>query len=182
MKSGERGRMDAAHELGHLTLHLHGGPRGRQAEVEADRFASAFLMPAGDVLAHAPRGISLEAVIHMKSRWGVAAIALVHRLRVLRLLTEWQYRTFCIELSKRGFRRSEPGGMVRDNSQILTKVFAVLRAEGTSRGSVARDLLIDSVELDSLLVGLVLASVAGGRIGRSYQGQTEKQKPDLRVV
>lgn len=27
MKSGERGRMDAAHELGHLTLHGHGIPR-----------------------------------------------------------------------------------------------------------------------------------------------------------
>lgn len=24
MRSGERGRMDAAHELGHLTLHEHG--------------------------------------------------------------------------------------------------------------------------------------------------------------
>jgi Zn-dependent peptidase ImmA (M78 family) len=46
MKSGERGRMDAAHKLGHLTLHGHGVPRSRQVELEADRFASAFLMPA----------------------------------------------------------------------------------------------------------------------------------------
>ena len=34
-KSGERSRMDAAHELGHLVLHAKGGPRGREAELEA---------------------------------------------------------------------------------------------------------------------------------------------------
>lgn len=184
MKSGERGRMDAAHELAHLTLHIHGGPRGRQAEVEADRFASAFLMPAADVLAHAPRGMSLGTVLRMKGRWAVSAISLVHRLRALQILTEWQYRTFCIELSKRGFRRRERDGIVRDGSQVLTKVFAALRTEGISRGAVARDLLIDPTELDSLLVGLVIAAVAGGRTGdrRSNQGQTRTQGPDLKVL
>ena len=45
MKSAEHGRFDAAHELGHLVLHGHGGPQGREAELEANAFASAFLMP-----------------------------------------------------------------------------------------------------------------------------------------
>ncbi len=34
LKSAERSRMDAAHELGHLVMHSLGGPRGRDAERE----------------------------------------------------------------------------------------------------------------------------------------------------
>ena len=55
IKTGEHGRFDAAHELGHLVLHRHGGPSGRRAEDEANRFASSFLMPAADVIARLPR-------------------------------------------------------------------------------------------------------------------------------
>ncbi len=58
-KSGERGRFDAAHELGHLVLHgEHEDPRREDeisqrpcAEAEANRFAAAFLMPRSSVLA-----------------------------------------------------------------------------------------------------------------------------------
>jgi Zn-dependent peptidase ImmA (M78 family) len=38
-KSSEHSRYDAAHELGHLVLHHHGTPQGRDAEREADAFA-----------------------------------------------------------------------------------------------------------------------------------------------
>lgn len=159
IKSGERGRTDAAHELGHLTLHEHGIARSRQAEIEADAFAAAFLMPADDVIAHTPRGISLKTVHKIKRRWGVSAMAMVHRLKSLSLITEWQYRTFCIQLSQAGYRRSEPDGLPRDTSQIFTKVFEALRAEGRSRNAIARDLSITSAELDCYLLGLTMASV-----------------------
>ena len=57
-KSAEHSRFDAAHELGHLVLHKHGGPhQGRETEVEANRFASCFLMPTDDVAARI-RGIT----------------------------------------------------------------------------------------------------------------------------
>ena len=182
MKSAERGRMDAAHELGHLTLHKHGGgPRNRYAEMEADRFGSAFLMPAGDVLAHAPRGITTTTILNMKHRWGVSAIALVYRLKILNILSEWHYRTLCIELSKMGYRRNEPEGRARDTSQVLAKVLGILREKGIPRSAVAKELRIDLAELDSLLVGLVIASMPGGR-SRSEQSQAKRQKPDLRVV
>jgi transcriptional regulator with XRE-family HTH domain len=39
-KSAEHSRFDAAHELAHLCLHKHGGPRQRHAEMEANAFAS----------------------------------------------------------------------------------------------------------------------------------------------
>jgi Zn-dependent peptidase ImmA (M78 family) len=159
IKSGERGRTDAAHELGHLTLHEHGIARSRQAEIEADAFAAAFLMPADDVIAHTPRGISLKTVHKIKKRWSVSAMAMVHRLKSLNLITEWQYRTFCIQLSQAGYKRSEPDGLPRDASQIFAKVFDALRAEGRSRSVIARDLSITSVELDSYLLGLTMVAV-----------------------
>lgn len=179
-KSAERARMDAAHELGHLTLHRkHGGPPRRHAELEANRFAATFLMPSGDLLAHASRGISLATVHRMKVRWGVAAIALVHRLRVLDLLTEWQYRTLCIEISKEGGRRNERNGIIRDNSQILAKVFGMLRDEGITQASVASELLINPSDLEALLRGLIITSVNGGRTG---EPQARKNKTNLRAV
>ena len=184
MKSAERGRMDAAHELAHLTLHAHGGPRSRQAEVEADRFASAFLMPAGDILAHASRNISPTTILRMKGRWGVSAIALVHRLMTLQVLTEWKYRTLCIEFSRRGYRRSEPNGIVRDSSQVLTRVLRMLREEGVQRSMIAKNLRIDRTELEAFLVGLVIASVPSSQDrGQTLrQSQAKKQRPKLKIV
>lgn len=174
-KSAERVRMDGGHELGHLTMHRqHGGPRSRLAEIDADRFGAAFLMPPGDMLARARRGINLQEIHRMKLRWGVSAIALVHRLKTLNLLTEWQYRSLCIEISQEGGRKTERDGILRDNSQILTKVFEMLRADGWSQASIAKDLSIDSAELESFLRGLTITAVQGGRFGDAPSG---KQRP-----
>lgn len=168
MKSAERWRMDAAHELGHLSLHGHGIPRSRTAELEADIFAGAFLMPRTDVLTYIPASVSLKKIDAMKKRWGVAAIALVHRLKTLGKITEWQYRVFCIEISKRGGRRGEQNGSVqRDMSQVFLKVLGTLRNEGVTRGMIARDLMITPTELDCLLRGLTITSVPDVKPGRS---------------
>jgi Zn-dependent peptidase ImmA (M78 family)/transcriptional regulator with XRE-family HTH domain len=161
-KTAEHGRFDAAHELGHLAMHTHSVPRNREAELEADRFASAFLMPRGDVFGHVPPPvtISLKTVHRLKKRWGVSAMALVHRLHKLNIIREWQYRNFVIGLSSAGYRTSEKDSEIeRDTSQIFAKVFATLRAEGTTRSMIARDLAFTTAEIDSLLVGLVMALV-----------------------
>ena len=94
---------DLAHELGHLVIHRdHRAPRGREAEFEADAFASSFLMPKSDVIANAPRFPSLKDLIHAKKRWRVSVAALNYRLRKLNLITEWHYRTLCIEIGRMG--------------------------------------------------------------------------------
>lgn len=80
MKTPEHSRFDAGHELGHLVLHKHGGPKGRKAEDEANQFASSLLMPASDVLATIPRIHTINQVIQTKKRWAVSAMALIHRL------------------------------------------------------------------------------------------------------
>ena len=92
MKSAERSRFDAAHELGHLVLHRHAGaPQGREAEHEANRFASAFLMPRGSVFAVAPVFPSLDRLAALKRQWIVSVGAIAYRLHALGLLTDWHY-------------------------------------------------------------------------------------------
>src|ERR1700742_2303507 len=108
-KSAERSRMDAAHELGHLVLHKHGGPRqGRDAEAEANSFASSFLMPQADVRSRLPFVAKLDDLVVAKKRWGVSVAALAYRLHKLGVLSAWQYRTFCIQINQRGFATKEP--------------------------------------------------------------------------
>jgi Zn-dependent peptidase ImmA (M78 family)/DNA-binding XRE family transcriptional regulator len=180
-KSAERGRFDATHELAHLTLHRHGGPHGRDAESEADCFASAFLMPKGSVTASFS-GVfpTLPTLIRQKQHWLIAVSALTRRLRDLHLISEWHYRTLCIEISQQGYRTHEPNGIPRETSQILTKAFAALRLEGVSRGAVARELRIGAEDLEELIFGLVIASVSGGRSGR--EKVSASQRPALRLV
>ncbi len=178
-KSGERVRFDAAHELGHLTLHQHGKPSGRVAEYEADRFAGAFLMPRGSVLARVPRNPTLHVLISKKQHWGVAASALAHRLHEVGLASDWSYRGFCIELATRGWDK-EPEPMPKEGSQALSKVLAALRAEGVRSPNIARDLNLNVDDLRSLMFGLTMVVMEGGRQGT---GDSRKDPPvSLRLV
>lgn len=179
MKSAERSRFDAAHELGHLVLHRHAGsPQGREAEHEANQFASAFLMPRGSVLAVAPVFPSLNALIDLKRQWIVSVAAVAYRLHALGLLTDWHYTRLCIELSERGYRTQEPQPAQREMSQVLPKVFAAFRDEGTTLSDIADALQIEPAEIDKLVFQLMLVSLEGGasNITRSAH------RPGLHVV
>jgi Zn-dependent peptidase ImmA (M78 family) len=165
-KSGERGRFDAAHELGHLVLHSdHRLPHGPDAEQEANRFAAAFLMPRASVAAAGLANAASDQILAAKHTWQVAAIALTYRLHELDLLTDWGYRTACVDLARRGYRTGEPGGIPRESSQLLGKVLRQLRAEGTGPARIARDLHLTTAELNRHVFGLIPTLLHGGRGG-----------------
>ena len=143
MKSSERSRMDAAHELGHLVLHRHHhGARGREAEREADRFGASFLMPRGSVLANAPRHGRLKQIIEAKRHWNVSTANLTFRMHKVGLLTDWEYRTLFAEISRHGYRTQEPNAAQSESSQVLAKVFHSLRADGITMSQVAQELRV----------------------------------------
>jgi Zn-dependent peptidase ImmA (M78 family) len=169
LKSAEHGRFDAAHELGHLVLHRHSGSQVPYAEKQANAFASAFLMPQASVLALAPHTATLRTLVQLKKQWVVSVAALAYRLHTLKLLTDWHYRTLCIEMGQNGYRRSEPEGAQRETSHILATVFAALRDEGVSKTAVAEKLQIDVEELDKLVFGLMITSLSGGAISTKHQ-------------
>lgn len=159
-KSGERGRFDAAHELGHLVLHgEHESPHGREAELEANRFAAALLMPRASVLAAGLRHATVDRILRAKRTWNVAAMALTHRLMELDLVTEWGYNSACIQLSRMGYRRGEPNGITRESSQLLGKVFKGLREGGVRPADIAANIGITPIELRAHVFGLTLTSV-----------------------
>jgi Zn-dependent peptidase ImmA (M78 family) len=68
-------------------LHKHGGPhQGRDAETEANNFASSFLMPQADVRSRLPFVSKLADLVVAKKRWGVSVAALAYRLHKLGIL------------------------------------------------------------------------------------------------
>ena len=162
-KSAEHCRFDAAHELGHLVLHQHAQPQGPNLEREANAFASSFLMPRASVLAHAPRSTTIPSLIRHKKHWAVSAAALNYRLHSLGLTTDWTYRTLCIQLAQAGYRQHEPESINHEKSLVLEKVFSALRADGLSKGDVAKHLAIFPDDINELTFGLMLNALKGGR-------------------
>lgn len=154
-KTAESSIFDSAHELGHLVMHKHGDPKGiRSAEREANSFASAFLMPANDVRARIRRPITVDVVLAVKARWRVSAMAMAYRLNTLGLLSEWQYKSLCIELGKRGYRQGEPQGIERETSIIWRKVLSRPWSERTTKNDIAKSLRLPLDELEGLIWNL----------------------------
>lgn len=178
-KSCEHSRFDAAHELGHLVMHRHGPPSGQDAEREANAFASAFLMPRGSVLGKAPRLATIDHLVKLKRIWTVSVAALTYRLHSVGVLSDWHYRTLFMELATRGYRKKEPEEAPREVSQVFAKVFGALRDEGVARQDIAVELNVFVEELDQLVFGLALTSLAGAGIGAA---QDRRYRPMLRVV
>lgn len=162
-KSVEHGRFDSAHELGHLLLHKHGSPAGKEAETEANRFASAFLMPEGSVKASLDGYPTLNRIISLKYIWLVSAAALVRRLKDLSILTEWQYRSLTIEMSKRGYLRNEPNPIKqRETSQLLPMIFKALKEDGITKRNIAEKLSVNIFDIDALMFNLAIFQVIDG--------------------
>jgi Zn-dependent peptidase ImmA (M78 family)/DNA-binding XRE family transcriptional regulator len=176
-KSVEHGRFDAAHELGHLVLHRHGPPQGREAEHQANEFASAFLMPRSTVVAKIQRGASLPQLVAAKHVWGVSAAALAYRSHKVGILSDWHYRNLCIEMSKLRYRTNEPDPIRdRETSQVLHKVFTKLAQDGISRRVVAQSLKLDVNDLESIIFGLVALDGGGEPTGSA------PKTPRMRLV
>jgi Zn-dependent peptidase ImmA (M78 family) len=163
-KTAVRGRFDAAHELGHLVLHGQGCDLVKAAaEQEANDFAGAFLMPRDSISAHMPSSALIDQIIYGKQIWNVSALALTYRMHDIGMLSDWHYRTTCMELGERGYRNSEPEDTVRETSQLLDKVFRLLRKKGISRADIAAELHIGTDDLNDFIFGLAMTAVDGHR-------------------
>ena len=114
-------------------------------------------MPRADVISELPRIQSLQHILRGKKRWGVSAAALTYRLHKIGLLTDWQYRTFNIQL-RSDFGSTEPDSMARETSTLWKMVLEDLWEQKLTRADVASELNIPHGELENLLFGLTAAS------------------------
>lgn len=154
LKSSEHSRFDAAHELGHLCYHQHGGSGHKSAEPEANAFAGTFLMPPSDVHSKIRRVDSLNDIQRFKKRWGVSLSALTYQLSKLGVLTEWQARNYFIQMNREGTRKNEPDPMPFESSHIWKTVFQELWNQKITKADIARSLDIPEDEFESLVFGL----------------------------
>ena len=162
-KTGEHSRFDSAHELAHLTMHRHGGTNRRDAEHEANTFASEFLMPQADLLASASKVQTLSDIIKAKHRWGVSAAALNYALHEVEIIRDWQYRNNCIEMNRVG-RSNEPEPCGHETSQVWAKVLTAFWQRGITLSHIAHDLEIPESEITKLLFNIAGPARAVGRV------------------
>lgn len=132
-------------------------------------------MPRASVIARAPRFPTVPDLIRLKKIWTVSVSALNYQLHAIGMLTDWQYRTLCIQIAKAGFRIKEPNENPRETSQLLPLMFSALYEEGVSRSQVARMLGVPQAELEQLMFGLTLTGIDG-------HGHRQKSHSRLTVV
>jgi len=129
--SRSRARFDAAHELGHLVLHADVTTASPEAEREANRFASAFLLPKDSFLRECPSYLNWDHLYELKRRWRVSVAAIVKRAFDLGKLSNASYRRAFVRLSQTGERkqetREEPPAeyptLIRDAVRLVSEDF-----------------------------------------------------------
>lgn len=100
----DRLRFSLTHEIGHLIMHQT--PHAEQ-EIEANRFASEFLMPTKDIRPDF-FDLTLTRFMDLKLYWGTSMQALIYKAWQAGALNDSLFKHFNIEMSKRGFRKNEP--------------------------------------------------------------------------
>lgn len=175
-KTAEHSVYDSAHELAHLVMHRHAGVQRsttRATEREANQFASAFLMPEKDIRSRVPGFITVDLILRAKARWRVSSMAMSYRLHSLGFLSEWQYKSSCIELGRRGYRTGEPIGIERETSAVWRKVLLHLWTERTTKRDIAALLHLPPDELEGLIWGLA---------GPMVRPDRTESPPGLRLI
>ena len=164
-KSAERLRFDLAHELAHLLLHdgsLY-EPSGKIRERQANDFASALLMPRAGILGSLRADVTLDSFPRLRAVWKVSSMAIAVRLHTLGITSDWSYRLMCQELSRRGFRRGEPGStLAPESSSLWAQVLSDLREQGLGLPYIAGIVGLRTSDVRNLLFGLATVAVHGG--------------------
>ncbi|MGL5303474.1 MAG: ImmA/IrrE family metallo-endopeptidase, partial [Aeromonas sp.] len=108
-KSVCRFRFDIAHELGHLVLHDGITTGDMITESQANRFASAFLMPRVSFSKEFPalrgRQFDWSKLVEFKSRWKVSLKAIIYRASSLGLITPEKARSGFLFLNTKGYTK-----------------------------------------------------------------------------
>ena len=129
--STSRSRFDACHELGHLTMHADVTAGSPELERQANRFASAFLLPKEPFLVECPRWLDWDHFYELKRRWKVSVAALVKRAYDLKKLSEASYRRAYVHLNKTGERLQERDEPPAEPPTLLVKALDAVGPEMT---------------------------------------------------
>ncbi len=158
-RSACRARFGIAHELGHFALHRGVLTGDRLTETQANRFASALLLPRASFLAESGRAlrgtrINWDAMSALKQRWGVSKAALLYRARQLEVFSEDQVRAGYITLKRHGeaIEEREDASMAVEQPEIVDDGLRVMTEQlGLPLVAVARRMGVQLRLLHDLL-------------------------------
>lgn len=157
--SGDRDRFTIAHELGHVVLHSYRTP-GDEAEHEAHRFAGALLLPRARAAELITPTTSVTEIARIKAAFGVSIQAIVMRAANLHLIDETRKTSLLVQISQKGWRRTEPVEVVHEEPQLVTKALFAAWPDAPYRAA-AEPLAVQPQVLRSLAPA-VSASRQGG--------------------
>lgn len=83
----------------------------KTVEAQANRFASAFLMPAEEIRGDLPPRADWVHLLTLKQRWQVSIAALLRRANDLEVMSDEAYTQAMRTLGTRGWRIEEPGDL-----------------------------------------------------------------------
>jgi Zn-dependent peptidase ImmA (M78 family)/transcriptional regulator with XRE-family HTH domain len=108
-RSPARARFSLAHECGHLVVHFGIETGDDVTEAQANRFASAFLLPRTTFTSDFPQRGRFEwgKLYEMKKTWGVSVAAILRRAKDLGLIDDTLYFRGNAYLSKSGQKKQE---------------------------------------------------------------------------
>lgn len=145
----DRQRFTLGHELAHAVMHQV--PTEDQ-EAEADRFASELLMPSAAIRAQLD-ALTVPKLARLKSEWQVSMAALLRRGRDLGTVSDAQYRTMNIELSRAGYRTAEPVNIPRETPTLLSRVIHDRLDDGETVAAIAHSAQMTEGEFTDLYLG-----------------------------
>jgi Zn-dependent peptidase ImmA (M78 family)/DNA-binding XRE family transcriptional regulator len=156
--NGYRSRFDLAHELGHLVLHknisrIAERERHSILELQAHRFAGAFLLPAETFAAEVRTPVTLDSLLLLKRRWGVSVAAMIMRLHAIQVIDNDEKQTLFKRRSARWGAKSEPGDMERlpERPRLLRRTIDLLTSSGVlPMGAITRHIGLSSRDIESL--------------------------------
>ncbi|GED28772.1 transcriptional regulator [Brevibacillus agri] len=113
-QSAFRRQFDGAHELGHILMHKEIDNQDvlsriefKEMENQANRFASALLLPA-EAFAKTVTSTSLLHFVELKKYWNVSIAAMLYRCLDLKLIDESKYTSLVKQMSMKKMRTKEP--------------------------------------------------------------------------
>ena len=121
----DRMRFTLAHEIGHIVMHKYPTP---DMEKEADRFASAFLLPKKELLQDI-NSFSLEKAMTLKSKWKVSIAALIMRAYDLGVISSSQKSRYFTQLGILGYRVEEPIPLPNEEPTLIKKLIEACQKE-----------------------------------------------------
>lgn len=159
-RSACRERFGIAHELGHFSLHIGVMTGDRLTETQANRFASALLMPRSTFTSEcqlAIRGTRLNwpGLSELKLRWGVSKAAIIFRGRQLGVFSDDQARAGYIGLNRHGeaIQESEDHLIANEEPEVITESLKVMKEHfGVPQSAVAREMRVQPSLLETLLM------------------------------